>query len=87
MVCGIADSVYKQASSPEHLIFFRLHAMQARGKRFRSLPAFVLSSLHAGGWLLASSPFLFASFSAFCELTVSLLLLAKELSPMLPRPR
>lgn len=34
--------------SPEQRIFLRRQAMQASGRRFRSLPALVLSSLHDG---------------------------------------
>jgi hypothetical protein len=36
--------------SPEHLIFFLLHAMQASGSLFLSLPALVFISAHVGGW-------------------------------------
>jgi hypothetical protein len=51
--------------SPEHLIFFRRQAMQARGSLFLSFPAFVFNSLHAGG--LSSSVCDFFS----CSLTLA----------------
>lgn len=65
--------------------------MQASGNRFRSLPAFVFNSLHAGGFsslreFFLASPVAFAKFSSeFCCCSLGLVGLHWSVAPKLSR--